>query len=366
LELGILNEKFEVRNSKFLASNLYPAFAIFTIIFLISLESCASLSPVISGSPVSAPFIESIIPEWQPWLAEQVFAEDLQPGLSYFAGKIKNPKLCFYALRIDLSQEGLKIVTGSGLAADGEIRSTFVSSFVRRNGLFAGINASPFDPVSGKEGETRSIVGIAISDGVLISPPDSRYDALVFYSAEGDPAEVQHKITGAENFSENNQESPRAEIINQGEIKNRENIICAVGGFHQILKTGDLTERTAQITARHPRSAAGLSAGARYLYLLVIDGRRPLSIGATEAETALLLQKLGSFDGLNFDGGGSTAMALRYPDGKTRIVNTPVHGGILHKERGVANCLAVGTAGIVPIPAVGTAGIGTTADVGAY
>jgi exopolysaccharide biosynthesis protein len=74
---------------------------------------------------------------------------------------------------------------------------------------------------------------------------------------------------------------------------------------------------------------------------VVIDGRRPGSVGATEVETALLLRALGSADGINFDGGGSSAMALRYPDGKVRTVNTPVHGGVAGSERAVAGCLGI-------------------------
>jgi hypothetical protein len=167
-------------------------------------------------------------------------------------------------------------------------------------------------------------VGITVSDGVPVSPSNAYFDALVFYSSPDG-------------------KTVRAEIINQGEIENPDNILHAVGGFNQILHEGLLTERTKQIKDRHPRSAAGLSADGKYLYLLVIDGRRPGSIGTTEAETAIILRELGSSDGLNFDGGGSTSMALRYPDGKIRTVNTPIHRGILNKERGVASCLGIGT-----------------------
>jgi exopolysaccharide biosynthesis protein len=73
----------------------------------------------------------------------------------------------------------------------------------------------------------------------------------------------------------------------------------------------------------------------------VIDGRRSGSAGATEAELGVILRRLGAVEGINFDGGGSTALALRYPDGRVRAVNTPVHGGIPGQERGVAACLGI-------------------------
>jgi exopolysaccharide biosynthesis protein len=88
-----------------------------------------------------------------------------------------------------------------------------------------------------------------------------------------------------------------------------------------------------------------MSAGGEYLYLLVIDGRRPGSIGSTEAETAILLRQLGAWEGINFDGGGSSALVLRYPDGGIRPVNRPIHKGIPGRERAVAGCLGVGVYG---------------------
>jgi exopolysaccharide biosynthesis protein len=154
----------------------------------------------------------------------------------------------------------------------------------------------------------------------MVSSPRPPYDALIFYD------------DGA------------AAIVSQAALDSAENIAGAAGGFYQILKGRELTERTTKAKKRHPRSAAGLSADSgngRFLYLLVIDGRRPGSIGATEAETALLLKALGAIDGINLDGGGSSALVLRYPNGSVRAVNTPIHGGIPGRERAVAGCIGI-------------------------
>ena len=63
---------------------------------------------------------------------------------------------------------------------------------------------------------------------------------------------------------------------------------------------------------RHPRSAVGLSADARTLLLLAVDGRQSLhSRGATLAELATLLQTFGADSAINLDGGGSTALVLK-------------------------------------------------------
>lgn len=225
------------------------------------------------------------------------------------------PKSEFWALRIDLSAPGLRIVVRGG-GGEGQSFSTRVSSFVRDNGLLAGINATPFDPASAREGEPRANVGVVVSDGVMLSPPNSRFDALVWY-ADGVPAIVPQKELGG-------------------------GIVNAVGGFHQILKNSELTGRALERRPRYARSAAGISPDTRFLYFLVIDGGPAGSAGATEGETALLLRALGASEGLNLDGGGSSALALRYPDGKVRAVNTPVHDGIPGRERAVAACLGIG------------------------
>ncbi|MDR2618243.1 MAG: phosphodiester glycosidase family protein [Treponema sp.] len=284
--------------------------------------ACSSLPPVSGSREQAEPAgsIGDVIPFWQPLNTGKT--PGTGPEIGYFAGKIRNPKLEFRALRADLSDPELEIVVS------GSALSVHVSSFVRDTGAAAGINANPFDPVSGKEREKRTIVGITVSDGVLVSPPDPAYDALVFYR------------------------SRRAAIVRQSEIRETEGIENAVGGFFIVLENGSLptrlTETAGSGAPRHPRSAVGLSDEGRILYILAVDGRRPGSAGATEAELGLLLRRLGASEGLNLDGGGSTALALRYPDGKVRTVNTPVHNRIPGLERGVASCLGLKSKEAVP------------------
>ncbi|MCL2197204.1 MAG: phosphodiester glycosidase family protein [Treponema sp.] len=257
--------------------------------------------------------VESIQPQWENFCA----------GVDLFCGRAASPKIEFYALKVDLSARDLRVaVSGGTIADDGGTLSMKVTSFVRDNNLAAGINTVPFDVVSSKEGQPIKNSGIVISDGKMISPPHPRYDALVFFR---DGSKEQNL---------------KAVIVSQASIYTTVNIENAVGGFYQILKDGQITDRTLASEAQHPRSAAGISSDGRYLYLLVIDGRRAGSVGATEKETALLLRSLGAWDGLNFDGGGSSALALRYPDGKVKAVNTPVHR-LPGQERAVAGCLGI-------------------------
>ena len=285
---------------------------LFNTIFLLLLISCASLSPVNSKREHPEPFsvIESVKPEWQEFTA----------NIGYFHGKVTDPILEFWAIRIDLNSPDTNIVVkGGAMAGDGSTRNIKVTSFVRKNKLIAGINAAPFNVVSAIEGRPVKNSGVVISGGELISPALPRYDALVFF-ADG-----------------------RTEIISQSEIDSAliRGIKNAIGGFNSVLKNGQPQERVLNLQPRHPRSAAGISANGEYLYLLVVDGRRKGSAGTTEKETALLLCALGSWDGINFDGGGSSALVLRYPNGMVRAVNTPIHGGIHRLERAVAGCIGI-------------------------
>lgn len=85
-------------------------------------------------------------------------------------------------------------------------------------------------------------------------------------------------------------------------------------------------------TTRHPRTAAGVTKDGSLL-LLTVDGRQPfLSRGASLTETAALLLKFGAVNGVNLDGGGSSAMAVR-----GMVVNSPSGSA----ERSVANGLVL-------------------------
>jgi Phosphodiester glycosidase len=65
------------------------------------------------------------------------------------------------------------------------------------------------------------------------------------------------------------------------------------------------------VSARHPRTLAGVRADGRLL-LVTVDGRRPgWSAGVTLLEAARLMRSLGAREALNLDGGGSTSMAVR-------------------------------------------------------
>ena len=88
----------------------------------------------------------------------------------------------------------------------------------------------------------------------------------------------------------------------------------------------------------HPRTAVGVSKDGRTVYLVVVDGRQKgLSEGITLVELAAWMKRLGCWDAINLDGGGSSTLVVKQPDGSPRIVNS-IPGGI---QRSVANHLGV-------------------------
>lgn len=116
-------------------------------------------------------------------------------------------------------------------------------------------------------------------------------------------------------------------------------IEAAVSGWPMIISSCEaysaarLPGSDAFTRSPHPRTAVGLSANGKRLFLVVADGRRENVPGLTLAQLARFMREtLGVCTAINLDGGGSSAM---WVDG--RVVNAPSDGA----ERRVSNHLAV-------------------------
>ncbi|MFC5064039.1 phosphodiester glycosidase family protein [Actinomycetospora atypica] len=96
-----------------------------------------------------------------------------------------------------------------------------------------------------------------------------------------------------------------------------------------------------QTSERAPRTAVGLSADGRTLFLVAVDGRQEASVGATLAELGQLVVELGIPQAVALDGGGSTQMVRRPAGGRLVVVNAPSQTPL----RPVADGLAVVPAG---------------------
>lgn len=115
-----------------------------------------------------------------------------------------------------------------------------------------------------------------------------------------------------------------------------------IGGWPRILRDGvnvvgdaatveGTISRNAEM--KHPRTALGFSRDSSTLYILAVDGRSQRSIGITLDELASLMRRLGAWNAMNFDGGGSTTMVI-----DRAVVNVPSDSA---GERAVGNALLV-------------------------
>jgi hypothetical protein len=89
------------------------------------------------------------------------------------------------------------------------------------------------------------------------------------------------------------------------DFKGIENVI---GGGPLLVRGGALAPGAIEDT-RHPRTAMGMDRDGN-LWYVIVDGRQPMSVGATFREMGEVMRKLGCVEAINLDGGGSSSMML--------------------------------------------------------
>ncbi|EGW39124.1 phosphodiester glycosidase family protein, partial [Desulfosporosinus sp. OT] len=113
-------------------------------------------------------------------------------------------------------------------------------------------------------------------------------------------------------------------------------------GSSILVKNGQIPETfsfsTDSINNYNPRTLVGSSEDGKQLILVTVDGRQDNSVGLTQIQSAQLMQELGAYNALNFDGGGSTTMVARKLGTSTLdVVNIPSDGSL----RSVANGIGI-------------------------
>ena len=236
-------------------------------------------------------------------------AKNVYPGIRLVKLKRTSPRLMrIYIMRIDLTTPGLTFVT-TGRDPDWgkpmpdypklkiRTRRTTTGEFMRHArtpvkkggqglNMVVAFNASPWRPWTKPfNHKYADPPGVNISDGVLVG------------NRGGNPAFVVYKDGGVA-------------IVDKVQKKDFPKIKEALAGFCIILRNGKVMPNVLPVVKGcHPRTAYGLSADRRYLYVVAIDGRQKgWSLGATGSETGAILIEAGASDGINMDGGGSTTM----------------------------------------------------------
>ncbi|MBV9026156.1 MAG: phosphodiester glycosidase family protein [Streptomycetaceae bacterium] len=110
----------------------------------------------------------------------------------------------------------------------------------------------------------------------------------------------------------------------------------AIGGF-PILRGGKPVHGLDD-SARAVRTSAGYGPGGHLFYLVALDGDSHARSRLTLRELAGLMQKIGSQDAVDLDGGGSSTLVVRNP-GSTHVSvrNHPIGGS----ERPVADGVGI-------------------------
>ena len=107
--------------------------------------------------------------------------------------------------------------------------------------------------------------------------------------------------------------------ITHGFRPDRGRLTMIVGGWPRVVQDGrnvaasaDSVEGTfPRFSAqRHPRSAIGMSRDSAMIYLVAVDGRQESSDGMSLVDLGDFLVSIGVYQGMNFDGGGSTALVI--------------------------------------------------------
>lgn len=150
----------------------------------------------------------------------------------------------------------------------------------------------------------------------------------VVLSAHGDAAKVLERVQVGD--------SVRLRETLGNETADGAELVLGAGPSLVADGKADVRSREENIAAdiargRAPRTAAGVKKDGTVI-LLVVDGRSSASAGMTLQELASYMVKLGAWQAVNFDGGGSSEMVL---DGK--ILNNPSDG----RERAVSVGLGV-------------------------
>ncbi len=309
--------------------------ALFSAVAVVGLADFTPIAQLAPSSQFarSVDFAPSAVRADEPSDAGVVWAP-LYRGVEYSQLFVDKPVLNkWQVVKIDLQARGVEFVaTGRNKNYEPEKRETWrqtTADFLDENKLAVAVNANFYNPFNAETIRTQgdsNLLGFGANDGVLVSKPEPGRPAFVVY---------KDKTAAICDLDPN---------ISDEEVQK---IQAGVAGSNIVLKDGAVPE--IKNKDRHPRTAVGISADGRYVFLLIVDGRQPKhSVGATLTEVGETLKYFGAHIGLNLDGGGSTTLVCRGIDGASQILNSPANSGVPRNLRNNANAIGVRAANVAP------------------
>lgn len=173
-----------------------------------------------------------------------------------------------------------------------------------RDMVFA-VNTAPWAPWCPPWTHTYAAkMGLLISDGVQVDCINAKnYRPVFFQTKEGKYG---------------------MKIFSPGE--DYSHLRNAVSGFYYNLENGKVTDRVHR--SLMPCCGFGLDKECRFLYIVIIDGRQKgISEGAQISEVGKYLKKLGAYNGIHMDGGGSATMTVWDPENRFKGFKAPHPAG---------------------------------------
>ncbi|MBT0810498.1 phosphodiester glycosidase family protein [Litoribacter ruber] len=216
------------------------------------------------------------------------------------------------------------------------------SNIARQTTLDAALQNDALVAINGGYFSSNESVSLLISDGELIASGPAQGTAR---GAMGFIA-GQPEITWP-HINPDNQEiySFLSPTVGEGDFDaaKKWKATQAIGGGPVLIKDGQIENYGkaegfgGSHLARHPRTAVGYTADDQ-LILMIVDGRQESSAGVTLDELAELMKGIGSYEALNWDGGGSSAMIVA-----DEVANIPsdIPGGNRNSLRKNASALVI-------------------------
>ncbi len=246
-------------------------------------------------------------------------------GVRYERYARQSPRpLMFHVVSIDLTAPGIEfIATPQGNDPSGkETLADTVPGFLQKQGAQVAINANFFYPMHVHHpfdyaplvGEGVNVVGLAISDGDRYSAVEPDWPALCVVSTQA------------------------ISISEGGDCP--DDTMQAWAGDRYFLKNAQLVPDT-DYGELFPRTVVALDKSHKTMWLVTVDGRQKgYSEGITIAELAAELIAMGAHEALNFDGGGSSTLAVASGK-KAMVLNSPIQARVPTNLRPVANHLGI-------------------------
>lgn len=244
----------------------------------------------------------AIVSEWKP----------IFEGIDFATGSDNDPAQQANSFRVDLSSPDIQFFStpDNGILSKETIAQT-TSQFLDEFDLQVAVNANFFAPCCDPMAEPKDLIGLAISDGNIVSPSDGMISDNIGLVPDSLLLTKDNQATIASTSSNNS----------------FSDVFTAVSAGPRLLVEGEIVVPETppdSFSDLNPRTAVGLSEEEQFLILMTIDGRQPgVSEGATLFQTAEWLTRFGAFQGLNLDGGGSTTIVREDEFGNPLILNTP-------------------------------------------